>query len=121
MKIFVTNRVPWSAGILLALASVRQQGLATETNLDLPPAAAIKINYDRDIRPILEQSCLRCHGGQKPRSHFRLDYSETALAGGDENTNDIVPGNSRASLLIAYVARQVPDMEMPPIGRGDPL
>lgn len=121
MKNFVTNRVPWSAGIFLALASVRQQGLATETNLDLPPAAAIKINYDRDIRPILEQSCLRCHGGQKPRSHFRLDYPETALAGGDENTNDIVPGNSRASLLIAYVARQVPDMEMPPIGRGDPL
>ncbi|HXC35074.1 MAG TPA: hypothetical protein VNV43_04315, partial [Candidatus Acidoferrales bacterium] len=38
-----------------------------------------------------------------------------------DNTNDIVPGNSRDSLLIAYVAGQVPDMKMPPPGRGNPL
>ena len=121
MNGFSTCRLLRMSGIFFLLASGRQPGLAEGTNLDLPPGASLQINYDRDIRPILETSCLRCHSGQKPRSHFRLDFPASALAGGDDNTNDIVPGNSRASLLIAYVARRVPDMEMPPVGRGDPL
>ncbi len=95
---------------------------AQETNLViLPPSARVTINFDRDIRSILETSCLRCHGGEKPRSHFRLDDRAAALNGGDENTNDIVPGDSTNSWLIHYVARQVKDMEMPPVGRGSPL
>jgi len=31
------------------------------------------------------------------------------------------PATARKSLLIQYVARQVPDLEMPPTGKGDPL
>jgi hypothetical protein len=64
---------------------------------------------------------LQCHGGEKPRSHFRLDDRKAALSGGDENTNDIVPGGSANSWLIQYVALQVTDMEMPPTGKGRPL
>jgi Planctomycete cytochrome C len=95
---------------------------AGETNsVALPPPAAVTIVFDRDIQPILETSCLRCHGGEKPRSHFRLDDRAAALAGGDNDTNDIVAGDSAHSLLIHYVARQVKDMEMPPIGKGNPL
>jgi hypothetical protein len=81
----------------------------------------VKIDFDRDIQPILATSCIRCHGPEKPRSRFHLDNREAALKGGDENTNDIVPGDSSKSLLINYVARQVPDMEMPPVGKGDSL
>jgi hypothetical protein len=95
--------------------------LAADIATNLPPPVDVKIVFDRDIRPILETSCLRCHGAQKPKSHFRLDFRAGALAGGDENTNDIVPGDSAKSWLIHYVARQVPDMEMPPDDRGDPL
>lgn len=87
----------------------------------LPPPANIQILFDRDVHPILESSCLRCHVPPKPKSHFRLDNREDALAGGDNNTNDIVPGDSRNSLLIACVAGQAPDMKMPPPGRGNPL
>jgi Planctomycete cytochrome C len=83
--------------------------------------ANVKIDFDRDIQPILATSCIRCHGPEKPRSHFRLNNRADALKGGDENTNDIVPGDSSKSLLINYVARQVPDMEMPPVGKGDSL
>jgi Planctomycete cytochrome C len=87
----------------------------------LPVSANVKINFDSDIRPIFETSCVRCHGPTKPRSSFRLDNREAAFNGGDENTNDIVPGDSSKSLLLNYVARQMPDMEMPPNGKGDPL
>jgi hypothetical protein len=112
------------AGVLTFLmASAGQKLIAadtTNTTQNLPPAN-IKINFDRDIRPIFEENCLRCHGPQKPKSNFRLDNRKDALTGGDNNTNDIVPGNSRESRLIAYVARQVPDMEMPPVDKGTPL
>jgi hypothetical protein len=89
--------------------------------IPLPQPAAVKIDFDHDIRPILETSCWRCHGSQKPKSRFRLDNRESALKGGDNNTNDIIPGDSRDSWLVHYVARQVPDMEMPPIDKGNPL
>lgn len=110
-----------SAAMLFLLAISSQNLSAADTTTNLPSPAKIKINFDHDIRPILDTSCLRCHGPPKPKSHFRLDYRDGALAGGDNNTNDVVPGDSLNSLLIAYVARQVPDMEMPPPGRGEPL
>jgi hypothetical protein len=125
MKLFPANsaakKILPPAVMVFLLLPVPENVLAADTPSNLPPPASLKINFDRDIRPILENSCLRCHGPQKPRSEFRLDYRVGALAGGDDNTNDIVPGNSRDSLLIAYVARQVPDMEMPPPKRGAPL
>lgn len=86
----------------------------------LPPPAAKKIEFRRDIQPILESHCLRCHGAERPKSQFRLTQRESALKGG-ANGVDIVPGNSAQSPLIHYVARLVPDMEMPPEGRGTPL
>jgi len=87
----------------------------------LPPSANQPIDFDRDIKPILDTSCLRCHGPERPKSRFRLDNRESALQGGDNNTNNIVPGDSAQSRLIHYVARVVPDLEMPPTGKGDPL
>jgi hypothetical protein len=87
----------------------------------LPPAATETVDFARDIQPIFQNSCLRCHGPEKPRSHFRLDNRASALVGGSKDATDIVPGDSAKSLLIQYVARAVPDMEMPPDGKGDPL
>src|SRR5437016_5067681 len=86
----------------------------------LPPPANVQIDFDRDIKPIFQGACLRCHGPERPKSHFRLDNRESALKGG-ENGIDILPGNSAGSPLIHYVARLVPDLEMPPPGKGQPL
>jgi hypothetical protein len=86
----------------------------------LPPPAKIQVNFARDIKPILDTSCVRCHGPERPRSGFRLDNRVSALKGG-KNGVDILPGNSAKSPLIHYVARVVPDIEMPPEGKGEPL
>ncbi|HTI97780.1 MAG TPA: c-type cytochrome domain-containing protein [Dongiaceae bacterium] len=86
----------------------------------LPPAANRSVVFDADIKPILAENCLRCHGPEKPKSHFRLTDRAAALAGGEEGV-DLLPGNSAASPLIHYVARLVPDMEMPPPNHGTPL
>ncbi len=86
----------------------------------LPRPASVQVDFERNIRPIFETTCWRCHGPERPKSHFRLDNRESALKGG-ENGVDILPGNSAGSPLIHYVARLVPDLEMPPSGKGEPL
>ena len=86
----------------------------------LPVPASVEINFVRDIRPILENSCIKCHGESKPKSGFRMTSREGVMHGG-WNGVDVVPGDSANSSLIHYVARQVPDMEMPPDGKGTPL
>jgi len=97
------------------------QTFAAQPDLSrLPPPSTNTIVFDRDIRPIFETSCLRCHGPEKPKSRFRLDNRESALRGGTEGI-DIIPGKSAESPLIHYVAGLVPDMEMPPKGKGDAL
>src|SRR5438105_2843772 len=95
-------------------------GRAAVDESKLPPAANVKIDFDRDIKPIFEASCWRCHGPARPKSHFRLDNRQSALKGGD-NGIDIKPGDSAKSPLIHYVARLVPELEMPPPGKGEPL
>jgi len=87
----------------------------------LPPPAQGQVDFARDIQPIFQNSCLRCHGPEKAKSHFRLDNRAAALAGGEKNKDDIVPGDSAASRLIHYTAYAVADMEMPPIGKADRL
>lgn len=86
----------------------------------LPPPANKQIDFAQDIKPILDSSCIRCHGPLKPKSDFRLDNRASALKGGD-NGVDIVPGNSARSPLIHFTAHLVADMEMPPPDKGEPL
>ncbi len=123
MKAACLNRGgKWFALIAGAFAAGSAPRL-TAAELDpakLPPAANIQIDFARDIRRILETSCFRCHGPEKPKNGFRLDIRERALKGGDDGV-DIVPGHSDKSPLIYYVARLVPDKEMPPEGKGEAL
>jgi hypothetical protein len=106
---------------LHVLALISLPLVAAELNLSkLPPASTNTVSFEKDIKPIFEQTCLRCHGPERPKSHFRLDNRESALKGGD-NGVDIIPGDSANSPLVHYVARLVPDMEMPPEGKGQPL
>jgi len=100
--------------IALALLLAAARTVANPTN-------APSVLFDRDVKPILEQSCLRCHGGERPKSGFRLTDRDSALKGGNNHPDAIVPGNSDASKLIQFVSGEPDDMLMPPEGKGDPL
>ena len=86
----------------------------------LPGTVSRPVEFDADIRPILEKNCLRCHGAEHPKGHFRLTDRDAALKGGSQGI-DIIPGDSGGSPLIHYVARLIPEMEMPPDDKGTPL
>ena len=88
----------------------------------LPPASDKKdLTYEKDIKPIFEKSCFKCHGPEKQKSKLRLDSAEAALKGG-ENGPDIIKGKSAESPLVHSVARVLDEDEnMPPEGKGEPL
>src|SRR4030095_30558 len=64
----------------------------------LPAAASRPVNFVKDIQPILEQSCLKCHNAEVSMSGLRLDDHKQAIKGGDLGT-DILPGKSDRSRL----------------------
>jgi mono/diheme cytochrome c family protein len=81
----------------------------------LPPASGKKgLTYAGDIKAIFDESCIRCHGAEKPKARLRLDSLEGVLKG-SEDGKVIQPGNSGGSLLIHCVAHAGdPDVYMPP-------
>ncbi|MBI5801513.1 MAG: hypothetical protein HZA92_12445, partial [Verrucomicrobia bacterium] len=86
----------------------------------MPPTSSASIDFARDIQPILETSCLRCHGAVKPKGGFRLDTRDAAVRGGTGGPV-ILPGRSAESRLIHAVARLDAETQMPPAGKGEPL
>jgi hypothetical protein len=80
---------------------------------DLPPAAAAKVDFDTDVRPVLAAHCFKCHGPDKQKGGLRLDTRADALEGGNGG-KVIVPGKSADSRLVHAVAGTDPDAKMPP-------
>src|SRR6187549_2587946 len=68
--------------------------------------------FEREVRPILVDSCQKCHGPDKQESDLRLDSREAAVKGGVTGPA-IVPGDPAKSLLIAAI-RHEGDLQMPP-------
>lgn len=82
-------------------------------------AATGTVDFVRDIRPLLERSCAKCHGGEKPRAGFEVATRETLFKGGASGEPAVVPGKADASPLIQYVSGKIEDLEMPPLDRRD--
>jgi hypothetical protein len=82
--------------------------------------AADRVDYLRDVKPILAQKCFACHGALKHQSGLRLDTAAMIRAGGDSGAA-ILPGKPADSLLVQRVSAADADNRMPPEGEGEPL
>jgi hypothetical protein len=76
------------------------------------PQEAAPVDFVRDVRPLLEAHCLKCHGEKKPKGQFRLDSRAAALKGGISGPA-IVPGRSGESLLVRLMTSNDADERMP--------
>lgn len=103
----------------LAMAFLPLLLLAADKKIDLaklPPAATqAGLTFDKDVKPLIETTCLKCHSGKRPKGRYSVENREAFLKGGGSDEAAVVPGNSEKSPLIHYVADLVPEMEMPPI------
>jgi mono/diheme cytochrome c family protein len=85
----------------------------------LPPVAAkTGVTYEKDIKALFDRSCVKCHGGEKPKAKYNMETLAGVLKGGSEGAS-IVPGNSAKSALVHQAADLVADMEMPPTDKRD--
>src|SRR5215831_13938048 len=61
------------------------------------------VSFAKDIQPILQNSCLKCHGQAMQLSKLDLRTLESALKGGDHGAS-IIPGNADQSPLYRRIA-----------------
>jgi hypothetical protein len=101
-----------AAGLLgtfvLQAQAQRTEPAAGET-LVLPA----QVEFNRDIRPILSDKCLKCHGPAKQQADLRLDVEKSAKSELYTGGVAIVPGNPNASDLIAFIKSDDPEIRMP--------
>jgi mono/diheme cytochrome c family protein len=78
----------------------------------LPPPATVTVDFARDIKPLFDASCVKCHGRGSAKGGFSLDSRETFLAGGDSGPA-AESGRSTESYLIELVSGLDPENVMP--------
>lgn len=77
------------------------------------------VQFNRDLRPILNKNCLRCHGGVRKQAGLSFLFREEALAPGKSGLRAIVPGKPEESELMRRISHHDPELRMPAM--GDPL
>jgi hypothetical protein len=84
----------------------------------LPPASTeTGVTFEKDIAPIFKDSCVRCHGAERPRAQLRLDTLEGVLKGTKDGPV-VTVGDSANSQLVKAVSQLDPQIAMPPKPRG---
>jgi cytochrome c553 len=85
--------------------------------------ATAKLDFNRDVRPILADRCFRCHGpdGGARKRGLRLDTEDGSRATLASGLRAIVPGSSKESELVVRITSEDPDERMPPLSLNRPL
>jgi hypothetical protein len=84
-----------------------------------PAASDVVLTFARDIQPLLERSCVKCHSGARPKGLLDLTTRDGVLTGGQSGDPAVVPGSASESHMIRYVSGEVEDLEMPPLRRRE--
>jgi len=113
------------AGVMLALgvicAASVLHGSATLLRAatdEQGPGATTRVDFLRDVFPIVEARCLTCHGRERQRGNLRLDTPSGWRDGGASGPI-FVSGKGEASLIVRHVSGLSGALRMPP--KGDPL
>jgi len=101
-------------------------GLFPPRQAEKPAASPANVSFSRDIKGLLSNRCIRCHGPDGADRHgggpdgLRLDTFEGATANLD-GRRAIVPGKPDQSGIIARITASDPAVVMPPPETGPPL
>ena len=63
---------------------------------NLPSQAAATVDFVKDIQPIFQDACLKCHGPEKQKGGLRLDSKAAAFKGGKDG-EVLAPGHADKS------------------------
>lgn len=107
-----------------ALVMTSMLGTTAFAGIDLSklpaPSKQKDVTYAKDIKPLLDASCIRCHGAERPKAGLRLDSLDGVLKGSKEGPV-VAKGDSAKSFLVEAISQLDPETAMPPKrggGRG---
>ncbi|MBC8155064.1 MAG: DUF1553 domain-containing protein [Bacteroidetes bacterium] len=72
-----------------------------------------RVDFNAEVKPILNKNCIACHGGVKKAADFSLLFKHEALAPAESGKLAIVPGDADASEMIRRLSLTDPDERMP--------
>jgi hypothetical protein len=106
----VVVRRGWHAGACV-LAALLVAAVISGTALAAENVASPKVQFNRDVRPILSDKCFHCHGpdAKKRQADLRLDVRDVAVTAGA-----IAPHKPDDSALLRRVTSHDEDERMPP-------
>src|ERR1700733_7219132 len=70
-----------------------------------------KVDFSREVLPILRQNCVGCHGPSQQISGMRVDRKSVVFG-----RRGVVPGSSENSFLFHRISGNAYGMQMPPTG-----
>ena len=79
-------------------------------------AVATEVDYLRDVKPILTQHCVRCHGETKVEAGLRVDTAAAIREGGDSGSA-LRPRDGGESLLLQVITGKHSDIAQMPYKR----
>jgi len=87
--------------ILLAIAVVVVSAFAVFRfgSTNAAPSVKTEVSYAKDVQPILESRCGKCHMGEFVSEGLHMDTYKSLMEGSDHGPV-IVPGDADKSLLI---------------------
>jgi hypothetical protein len=77
-------------------------------------AEPTKVDFRRDVLPLLQERCFKCHDARKRTASYRIDVRSSALRGGESGKPAIVPGDAGKSELVRRITTAEGDEAMPP-------
>src|ERR1700749_2215475 len=77
----------------------------------LLPAQNSRVDFVRDVKPILRQNCVTFHSGTEPASGLRLDRKSAVFG-----RRGVVPGSAENSFLFHRISGSDFGAQMPPTG-----
>jgi hypothetical protein len=110
------SKLKIAALCILAVAALSVWPFASSLFHRTPPD---HVEFSRDIRPILNQNCVACHGGVRQKNGVSFIFREDALGTGKSGRRTIVPGDPDASEFMARLTSTDPETRMP--YHGPPL
>jgi mono/diheme cytochrome c family protein len=107
--------------VTLQAAEKEKKNIKVDVSKLPPPATAQGVTYEKDIKPMFNKSCIKCHGPEKQKGKLRLDSLPAVLKGGEDG-KVVVPGDSASSVLVHNVAHiGDEDDYMPPPDNKDKI
>jgi cytochrome c553 len=114
LRRWIETGAAWPEGVTVAVTAAREAVLP-QRPLAPRPNDASRLRYNRDVRPILAESCFPCHGpdGNSRKAGLRLDREEVAKGTLASGTVAVVAGAPDRSGVVARVLHADEESRMP--------